>query len=270
LLWALLPNKSQTTYVEMFTALRDRLVHQFNNVGDQHTFLVDYEIAVINALSSIFPESKVKGCSFHYRQAIIRHVQKEGLITQYEDVHNPDVRNWIRRILSLTVLPNFVIPLAWEWLKVPPPSGQSDVDAKAAALALYVERTWIFGDFQPSLWSHYDHNGPRTTNVAEGFHNGMNSRFGMPHPSLRLFLDWLQKCQYEVQCRLIQLDAGRPPKPRVPKYVKLDADISLAKYKFGMDIGQIFAYMFPRPLAWVHLQTATINFLNYSSHLLMG
>ena len=32
------------------------------------------------------------------------------------------------------------------------------------------------------------HLGPQTTNVAEGFHSGLNSRFGMFHPSLRLFL----------------------------------------------------------------------------------
>jgi len=33
---------------------------------------------------------------------------------------------------------------------------------------------------------------------AEGWHSGLNSRFGVPHPSLRLFLDWLQKCQFAV------------------------------------------------------------------------
>ena len=38
------------------------------------------------------------------------------------------------------------------------------------------------------MWSHYDNIGPRTTNVAEGFHNGFNSRFEKSHPSLRLFL----------------------------------------------------------------------------------
>jgi len=47
-------------------------------------------------------------------------------------------------------------------------------------------------------WTHFDNNGPRTTNVAEGWHSGLNSRFGVPHPSLRLFLDWLQKCQFAV------------------------------------------------------------------------
>jgi len=30
------------------------------------------------------------------------------------------------------------------------------------------------------------------------FHHGLNSRFGMPHPSLASFLNWLQKCHFEV------------------------------------------------------------------------
>ena len=106
--------------------------------------------------------------------------------------------------------------------------------------------------------------------MAEGYHNGLNSRFGMPLPSLRVFLDWLQKSQFEVQCRGIQLARGRPPKRRLEKYVRLDAEIWNAKIKYSMDIGQIFAFMFPRSQAWSDLQTATDNFLNYASSLLMG
>jgi len=49
------------------------------------------------------------------------------------------------------------------------------------------QRTWIQGDFPVTIWSHYDNLGPRTANIAEVFHNSLNSRFGMSHPSLRLF-----------------------------------------------------------------------------------
>jgi len=37
-------------------------------------------------------------------------------------------------------------------------------------------RLQITGDLPLTLWTHFD---KRTTNVAEGFHNGMNSRFGI-------------------------------------------------------------------------------------------
>ena len=66
---------------------------------------------------------------------------------------------------------------------------------------MYFDRTWVNGDFPPSLWTHYDNVGLKTTNIAEGWHNGLNSRFGKSHLSLHVFLDWLQKYQFEVQCR---------------------------------------------------------------------
>ena len=46
--------------------------------------------------------------------------------------------------------------------------------------------------------------------------NELNSN--MLHPSLRSFLDWLQKNQYEVQCRGIEIGAGRLTKSRNPVF----------------------------------------------------
>ena len=51
---------------------------------------------------------------------------------------------------------------------------------------------------------------PKTTNIAEGWKNDQNNRFGTLQSSLRVFLDWLQKYQFEVQCRRMKLTAGRP------------------------------------------------------------
>ena len=86
--------------------------------------------------------------------------------------------------------------------------------------------------------------------MAEGFHNILNSRFGMPHQSLRTFLDWLQKCQYETQCRIIQLTAGRSAKQKSAVYERLDADIQSAKLTYGLQIGTVFASVFPGSSAW--------------------
>ena len=74
LAWALLPNKSQQSYVEMFTALADAFARNFGDVG-RHTFLTDFESAAVNAIRPTFADSVVKGCTFHFRQAITRKVQ---------------------------------------------------------------------------------------------------------------------------------------------------------------------------------------------------
>src|SRR3989441_11306365 len=111
---------------------------------------------------------------------------------------------------------------------------------KMLAFSAYFERTWLNGSFPISLWCHYDNIGPRTTNLAEGWHNSMNHSFGMPHPSPRNFLHWLQNQQFHVQCREIQLEAGRPPKPQCSKYQQLDQQIAQAKLHFGLRWGSTF------------------------------
>jgi len=266
LAWALLPNKTQATYVELLTALRSAMVSVYGDAGGAKTFLVDFELTAVNAIKEVFPESVVKGCSFHFRQALYRHVQSEGLAREYEQ---PDsvIRGWLRQVLAMSALPAFAIPLVWQWLQVPP-AYDPIMYAKAVAFASYVDRTWIRGDFPPSLWSHYDNLGPRTTNVAEGWHNGLNSRFGMPHPSLRVFLNWLQKAQYETQCRGIQLAAGRSPKPRKAAYVNVDSQMWSAKLQYSVEIGKVFCGTFPHPSTWYQFYDSSVRYLNHVSHLL--
>ena len=50
---------------------------------------MDYEHAAIKTLRQVFPQSRVKCCFFHFRQAIYRRVQQEGLKAQYEDQQAP-------------------------------------------------------------------------------------------------------------------------------------------------------------------------------------
>jgi len=272
LLWAILPNKTRRTYLELFGALRDELVSTYGGPGE-HVFLTDFEIAAIQAIQETFGDCTVKGCTFHFRQAIMRRVNNEGLKSLYEGDSHPLIKQWIRQIMAMTLLPAFAVPLIWETLKQPPRTGQPEVDTKIVALMTYVESTWIKGDFMPSLWTHYDNNGPRTTNQAEGWHNSLNSRFGMPHPSMRTFLDWLQKCQYEVQVRGIQLAAQRSPKHRNKIYVKLDNDIFEAKRQYGVEIGFIFSD-FSQPLnlaaAMPEFCNRTIRYLSHVAYFLVG
>ena len=74
LAWALLPNKSQQSYTEMFGALANAFAGKFGDVG-QRTFVRDFESAAINAIRSTYATSVVKGFSVHFRQAITRKVQ---------------------------------------------------------------------------------------------------------------------------------------------------------------------------------------------------
>lgn len=268
LIWALLPNKSKSTYIEMFTAIREALIARFGDTGNQRVFLVDFELAAIDSIGTVFPEATVKGCTFHFRQALMRHIADEGFRTTYISGNPPEVKDWLRQIMGLTLLPVFFIPRAWQCLRCPPVVSDVTLQFKMEAFSLYFERTWMSGSFPLSLWSHFDNIGPRTTNLAEGWHNHLNHSFGMPHPSARNFLHWLQSCQFQVQFREIQLDAGRPTKVRNARYVALDHQIADAKLQFGLRTGHIFTNMFPHPSMWNMLDIEISKYLRYVSHLI--
>ena len=83
-------------------------------------FFVDFELAAVKAISTVFGDSSVvKGCTFHFRQAVFRGVQTEGLQSKYEDTENRAVWAWIRQLMSMTMLPVFAMPLVWNSLKTP-------------------------------------------------------------------------------------------------------------------------------------------------------
>ena len=91
--------------------------------------------------------------------------------------------------MAMTMLPVFVIPLMWQLLQCPSSTGDPLHDGKTAAFAAYVDASLINGSFHATLWSHFDNLGPRTTNLAEGWHNGLNTDLGVSHPSMRTFSD---------------------------------------------------------------------------------
>ena len=253
----------------MFNAIRSALLSSYGDIGAMKVILMDFERAAMNAVNDVFPEVCVKGCSFHFRQALMRRVQQEGLKSVYEkDSRYPSARTWLRMVMAMSMLPAFAAPLVWNELKNAFTTGDTVLDAKLQAFAQYFDGTWVNGDFSPQLWTHFDHTGPRTTNLAEGFHNSLNSRFGMPHPSLRTFLDWLQKCQYETQCRIIQLTAGRPAKQKSAVYERLDADIQSAKLTYGLQIGTVFASVFPGSSAWPLFHQHSGDYLRRMSYLI--
>jgi len=166
--------------------------------------------------------------------------------------------------MAMTNLPEMFVPHAWRFLQSPPFVADPQLAAKLQRFAGYVARTWMMGSFPPALWSHYDHTGPRTTNNAEGWHNSINHTFGVSHPSLTSFLNWLHRNQFEVQCRGLQLAAGRPAKPRAKEYIKLDQDIMQAKMILSMRLGNVFLCL---PTNWGMIEFELSLYLAHTAYL---
>ena len=77
--FALLPNKSQVTYMRMWEAIKQLCPH-----AHPTHILMDFEKAA--AFSHFWPNTLVKGCFFHLTQNIFRKIQAEGLQNEYQ--HN--------------------------------------------------------------------------------------------------------------------------------------------------------------------------------------
>ena len=94
----------------------------------------------------------------------------------------------------------------------------------------YYERTWIGTSttppkFSPWIWNHFEScqaGIPRTTNIAEGFHNGFRSLLQCTNPTLWKFLDKLKLEQALTDAKMTKKQMREAPARRERKCIQLD------------------------------------------------
>ena len=96
--YALLPNKTRETYVELL-----QQVKHLTNGCEPQSIMIDYEQACISAIPDVYPNTSVFGCLFHLSQSIFRNVQQQGLQQQYYT--DQVFRNNVRMIAALAFVP---------------------------------------------------------------------------------------------------------------------------------------------------------------------
>ena len=104
--WFLLPNKEYSTYMKVLTCLKER------GLKAPRQFHVDFEIAVMKAIRDAFTESKIIGCSVHFRRNIKKHLQDKGLLQHY--MTDTEIQTFIRYIWAMTLVPPNMIIKVWE------------------------------------------------------------------------------------------------------------------------------------------------------------
>lgn len=167
----------------------------------------------------------VKGCVFHFTQAINRHKDLCGLKTAYEQ--NPIVNDYIRVVCGAAFLPLEYVDLFLRnhFARIPV-TADGHVNVGLQRFATYVGDQWQRPEIIP-LWNQRDNNGPRTTNHAEGYHNGLRSKFDHRHPRLGEFLHFMQEQQNSFRRKIENLrDRVAFPKQRRPQDVWVDERIA--------------------------------------------
>ena len=113
------------------------------------------------AVREVFPDARLKGCVFHWVQAVWRNVQHYGLVVSYRE--NEAVHKYIRQLMALPFLPAAHIQETFENLRP-----HAERLPQLVSLVDYIERQWLRNPvFSISEWSVFRHT-IRTNNDVEG------------------------------------------------------------------------------------------------------
>jgi hypothetical protein len=158
---------------------------------------MDFELTVWQVLRREFPETKLRGCVFHWTQSVWRKVQKLGLQSSYSK--DPATNSYVRKILALPMLPSEHIVPVFEKI------GEDAVTEPLQQLVAYVPAQWIDNqNFLPSTWTAF-YQSVRTNNDLEGWHGRLNRKASKAKLPLYLLIQLLgeeAQCM-DAQCQLV-------------------------------------------------------------------
>ena len=167
LVYFLMSGKSTKDYEAIFKALLGLLAGE--NLGVK-TVTLDFEAATWLALRNVFPSVCLRGCLFHWNQAIWRHLQHLGLVSSYTFCMKKDsAYKFCRRVMALPFLPAESIYPMFCSLKSTVRSGPY------ANLMEYIDQTWMKSSVWPiESWCVFKRT-VRTNNDCEGWHRRLNN-----------------------------------------------------------------------------------------------
>ncbi|XP_018494654.1 uncharacterized protein LOC108864134 [Galendromus occidentalis] len=206
--YALLPNKSQASYTRMIQLLCTAWPH-----FKPTTVSLDFELGLINAFRTTFPDAEMNGCLFHLVKNMKGKLMDLGLVKRYNQ--DAEFALYARMIPAVAFFPPEHVDVAISELAPELPEELMPVlnyfeDNYVGRLRLAPGREVSRADprFPIAMWSVYqrtlDGDG-RTNNFAEAAHRRLQGEFGVDHPSLWKFIDGSRNVQ---QARDVDYWAG--------------------------------------------------------------
>ena len=130
--------------------------------------VTDFEAASWNAIRDLIPNIEVKGCLFHFAQAVYRKVKKLHLTNAY--LYEIGTRQLCKHLMALPMLPEQHIVDAFHRITKYVVDDETGGLKQLKDLVEYMRSTWIEStQFPPSSWCWY-RQAIRTNNDVEGWH----------------------------------------------------------------------------------------------------
>ncbi|XP_077294150.1 uncharacterized protein LOC143916777 [Arctopsyche grandis] len=232
LVFLVLPNKNEETYVRAFHKLKTLLPG-----WEPDRVMMDFERAAINGFQTHWPRAQVTGCYFHLCQSIYRKIKELGLSRFYgQDTENA---MQFKMVSALALVPPENVIDSWVELRdqIMRPwkmRQREEIRQKIDKFLDYFEDNYIGavdgGVRSPphvaaiDLWNVrariLEHYG-RTDNEVEGFHMKVAKTVEMHFPNLWQFFRALQGLQAETKKLVSELNSGIIGRKQLLKYIQL-------------------------------------------------
>ncbi len=168
----------------------------------------------------------IKGCYFHFCQALLRKVQDLGLQSEYR--RNSELRSFVQKAAAVAFVPLRYVRLGWIGVKAVLPNVP-----RTEEFVVYFQGTWISGNYPPATWNVHDLDDCRTNDLMEGWHSKLKNVLGKAHPNVYEIVRTLKAEQAAVELAVAQLGAGACPPPRSHASIDKDWKVAEMKRKFA-------------------------------------
>lgn len=232
--YALLTNKRQQTYEELFRAVLAK-ADDLNFNLNLRRVVTDFEDAVLRAVASVFGRDiRSSGCFYHLTQSTWRRIQELGLTNVYRE--SEEFKLFVGMMDGLAFLPLDDIPAGMRVLRNLVPDGAED-------LLDYFDATYVSGRFRPRqdgnalllrrappmfpavLWNQHNatvNGDPRTNNICESFNQRFKQLVGHYHPDVWRCIQWFRLEESSDYTILAQNAVGEAPTKRVRQdYIRM-------------------------------------------------
>ncbi|KAK3916473.1 PKS-NRPS hybrid synthetase [Frankliniella fusca] len=159
LVYALLPDKLETSQTRVLEAIKDVCVQKHLRRPDPATVIMDFEKGMNNAVATVFPDAELRLCLFHLKQSAFRKIQNLGLAVQYRDEEDDTVRMAFWQILGVAFVPVDDVEEAFHQAK-------ENIPDEMKPFPKYFEETYVLGRVKMIGKSH-----PTIFNLVKEFEN---------------------------------------------------------------------------------------------------
>lgn len=110
--FSLLSGKTVGLYRQLLIHVKQRVRQLCHRNWRPANAVCDFEMALVTAIETELPNTRVRGCYFHFTQSLWRRISILGLVTQYRDRNSTRgrrLRKIVQKLMSLGFLPPMII-----------------------------------------------------------------------------------------------------------------------------------------------------------------